>query len=278
MTIATLYPTHPEQLPTLDTAALRRHHLISGLFKEGTVQLTLSHVERMVIGGVLPVAGDVVMEIADPAYSAISLERREFGIVNIGGEGSVSVDGTPFALRARDGLYVGMGVKSLRFASNAGDQPAKFYLVSTPAHASHPTTLITVEMAMPKKMGASETSNARTIFQYVNPALCKSSQLLLGLTALEPGSVWNTMPCHRHGRRSEAYFYFDMAPDSRVFHMMGEPSETRHIVVANEEAVVSPPWSLHSGVGTARYAFIWAMGGENQDYTDMAHIATSELR
>jgi len=278
MTIAVLYPTHPEQLPKLDTAALRRHHLINGLFQPDTVQLTLSHVERLVIGGVLPVSGEVVIGISDPAYSAISLDRREFGVVNIGGEGSVSVDGIPYALRARDGLYVGMGVKALRFASKSGKEPAKFYVVSTPAHASHPTTLITVEMAMPKKMGAPETSNARTIFQYVNPALCKSSQLLLGLTALEPGSVWNTMPCHRHGRRSEAYFYFDMAADSRVFHMMGEPSETRHIVVANEEAVVSPPWSIHSGVGTARYAFIWAMGGENQDYTDMAHIATPELR
>lgn len=278
MAIEIRYPTHPEQLPHLDTAALRRLHLLDELFKLGEARLVLSHVERMLIGGVLPGNGPVVIEAGPGQYTEVALDRREWGIVNIGGAGRVIVDGQTHPLRARDGLYVGMGAVKLEFLSESAQEPARFYLVSTPAHARYETVRIPVEKAMPKRLGGAATSNDRTIYQYVNPAICKSSQLLLGLTELEPGSVWNTMPCHRHNRRSEAYFYFGLAPEHRVFHFMGEPQETRHIVVANEQAVISPPWSIHTGVGTARYSFIWAMGGENQDYGDMAGIAPADMR
>ncbi|MES1196867.1 MAG: 5-dehydro-4-deoxy-D-glucuronate isomerase, partial [Steroidobacter sp.] len=200
------------------------------------------------------------------------------GIVNIGGDGVVIVDGNEYKLRARDGLYVGMGTKDLRFKSNSSASPAKFYLVSTPSHARYDTTLIPVEKAMPKRLGSKETCNDRTIYQYVNPAICKSSQLLMGLTILETGSIWNTMPCHLHERRSEVYFYFDMQPNDRVFHFMGEPSETRHLVVSNDEAVICPSWSIHMGAGTARYSFIWSMAGENQDYADMQAVPLDSLR
>jgi 4-deoxy-L-threo-5-hexosulose-uronate ketol-isomerase len=278
MAIDIRYPTHPEQIPQLDTAALRRLHLLEDLFQPGKARLVLSHVERMLIGGVLPQADPVVIEAGPGQYTEVALDRREWGIVNIGGAGRVIVDGQTHPLKSRDGLYVGMGAVKLEFVSESAQEPARFYLVSTPAHARYETVRIPVEKAMPKRLGGAATSNDRTIYQYVNPAICKSSQLLLGLTELEPGSVWNTMPCHRHNRRSEAYFYFGLAPEHRVFHFMGEPQETRHIVVANEQAVISPPWSIHTGVGTARYSFIWAMGGENQDYGDMAAIAPADMR
>jgi 4-deoxy-L-threo-5-hexosulose-uronate ketol-isomerase len=278
MAIDIRYPTHPEQIPQLDTAALRRLHLLEDLFQPGKARLVLSHVERMLIGGVLPQADPVVIEAGPGLYTEVALDRREWGIVNIGGAGRVIVDGQIHPLKSRDGLYAGMGAMKLEFLSDSAQEPARFYLVSTPAHARYETVRIPVEKAMPKRLGGAATSNDRTIYQYVNPAICKSSQLLLGLTELEPGSVWNTMPCHRHNRRSEAYFYFGLAPEHRVFHFMGEPQETRHIVVANEQAVISPPWSIHTGVGTARYSFIWAMGGENQDYGDMAAIAPADMR
>lgn len=278
MAIEIRYPTHPEQLPQLDTAALRRHHLLEDLFKPGEARLVLSHVERMLIGGVLPQGEPVAIEAGPGQYTEVALDRREWGIVNIGGAGRVGVDGEVHPLRARDGLYVGMGASRLEFSSDSAQDAARFYVVSTPAHARYENVRIPVEKAMPKRLGGAATSNDRTIYQYVNPAICKSSQLLLGLTELEPGSVWNTMPCHRHNRRSEAYFYFGLAAEHRVFHFMGEPQETRHIVVANEQAVISPPWSIHTGVGTARYSFIWAMGGENQDYGDMAGIAPADMR
>ncbi|HVY24431.1 MAG TPA: 5-dehydro-4-deoxy-D-glucuronate isomerase [Steroidobacteraceae bacterium] len=267
-----LHATHPEMIQRLSSADLRRLYLVDNLFQADRATLTLSHVERMMIGGALPVNTRI-----SPGES-LSLARRELGVVNIGGAGSINVDGKDYSLRQRDGLYVGMGTKEVVFASADATHPAKFYFVSTPAHARFDTTLIPVEQAMPKHMGSKETCNDRTIYQYVNPAICKSSQLLMGLTILETGSIWNTMPCHLHERRSEVYFYFDMQPNDRVFHFMGEPAETRHIVIANEQAVVSPPWSIHMGAGTSRYSFIWSMAGENQDYADMQAVPMDTLR
>ncbi|HEX2585510.1 MAG TPA: 5-dehydro-4-deoxy-D-glucuronate isomerase [Steroidobacteraceae bacterium] len=267
-----LHATHPEMIKHLDSADLRRLYLIEDLFQSDKATLTLSHVERMMIGGALPVKSKVTLT------ESLSLARRELGIVNIGGPGTVAVDGKDYAMRQRDGLYVGMGTKDVICSSSDAGNPAKFYFVSTPAHAHFDTTSIPVEQAMPKRMGSKETCNDRTIYQYVNPAICKSSQLLMGLTILETGSIWNTMPCHTHERRSEVYFYFDMQPTDRVFHFMGQPSETRHIVIANEQAVVSPPWSIHMGAGTARYSFIWSMAGENQDYADMQAVPVDTLR
>jgi 4-deoxy-L-threo-5-hexosulose-uronate ketol-isomerase len=261
----------------LNTEDLRRHYLMAEIFAADTLQLTLSHVERLIVGGAMPVQCAVTLD--DTASNTkLSLERRELGVVNVGGPGTVTVDGREYSMDVREGLYVPMGTSSVEFRSRNAAQPARFYLVSSPAHARYETVHIPVSKAMPKRLGSAATSNDRTIFQYVNPAICKSSQLLLGLTSLEPGSIWNTMPCHLHERRSEVYFYFDMQPGDRVFHFMGEPDETRHIVVANEQAVMSPPWSIHMGAGTSRYAFIWAMAGENQDYADVDPVPLESMR
>lgn len=278
MTIDKRHATHPELVPHLDSAALRRHYLVTDLFRADQIALTHSHVERMVIGGVLPVSGAVTLDQVPELANGAFLERRELGIVNIGGAGSVGVDGQSVQLLPREGLYVPSGTRSVVFASSDPATPARFYVVSTPAASRHDLVHITLAKRMPMPMGATATSNERVIYQYVHPEICRSSQLLLGLTALAPGSVWNTMPCHLHERRSEIYFYFDLPPDARVFHMMGQPEETRHLVVANEQAVISPPWSIHTGCGTSNYSFIWAMGGENQDYKDIAGVPMGMLR
>ena len=272
------YSNHPSDAKKYDTAEQRKHFLVESVFLKDEVQLTYSHQDRVVFGGAMPVSRKLSLEAGKEFGTTFFLERRELGVINIGGAGTMTLDGKAYPLGKGDGGYVGMGTKEVSFESSSAADPAKFYLVSSPAHQSYPTVMIALKDANPKKLGSSETSNARTIYQYVHPAVCKSCQLVMGMTILEKGSVWNTMPCHTHERRMEVYLYFDMAAEARVFHFHGQPSETRHLVVANEQAVVSPSWSIHSGVGTGAYTFIWGMAGENQTFDDMDAVAPVDLK
>jgi len=272
------HAAHADAVREFDTTALRRHFLVETIFRPDEVSLTYSHIDRVVIGGAMPVQARLPLESLKPIGARTFLERRELGVINVGGPGRIVVDGAAHDLAKLESLYVGRGAADVLFETADATNPARFYLVSAPAHADHPTRRIAIADAKCIELGASESANVRTIHQVIQPDVCASCQLAMGFTVLEAGSVWNTMPAHRHDRRCEIYFYFDLAPDARVFHLMGSPDETRHVVVANEQAVLSPAWSMHSGVGTRAYAFVWAMAGDNQDYADMDAIAMSDLR
>lgn len=268
----------PRDVKTYDTARLREEFLIQNLFVADEVKMVYSHIDRIITGAATPVTKALTLAAGDELRAEYFLQRREMGIINIGGEGKVTVDGTSYTLRPRDGIYIGRGSRDIRLESTNGDNPAKFYFNSTPAHKEYPTVYIRPEDCVRVELGSLESSNHRTICKYILPGQVESCQLVMGMTSLKPGSVWNTMPCHTHDRRMEVYLYFDLPKDAFVMHFMGEGNETRHIIMRNEEAVISPSWSIHSGAGSQAYTFIWGMCGENQDFDDMDGIATKDLR
>jgi 4-deoxy-L-threo-5-hexosulose-uronate ketol-isomerase len=273
-------PIHSEHAKTLDTAGLRRHFLVEDLFQPDQATLTYSQIDRIIIGGIHPVTQPLrfAPELGKHTGTDFFLQRRELGLINIGGGALVEADGQRWEVGPREALYLGQGIREIAFSSLDAAQPAKLYFNCAPAHTAYPSRKVTLSEASPETLGAPETSNRRTIYKYLVPSVLPTCQLLMGMTQLEPGSLWNTMPCHTHDRRMEVYFYFDMPADGVVFHIMGEPTETRHLVVRNEQAVINPSWSMHSGVGTRAYTFIWGMVGENQVFSDMDHVAMTTLR
>ena len=276
------YSANQRDFKRYTTEEIRGEFLIENLYKKDEVVAVYSHVDRMVTLGCMPVEEVVSISKGIDVWANFGtdyfLERREIGIFNIGGAGKIKADGEVFEMGYKDCLYITKGTKEVTFESNSPDEPAKFYMVSAPAHTSYQTTFIPIEKAAKKPLGSMETSNKRVINQFIHPDVLKTCQLSMGMTVLEPGSVWNTMPAHTHERRMEVYMYFEVPENQVVFHMMGEGTETRHIVMQNEQAVISPSWSIHSGAGTSNYTFIWAMGGENQAFDDMDNIATTDLR
>lgn len=278
----------PKDVKHYDTKRLREEFLIQGLFAADEIKLVYSHIDRIITGAATPVEQELKLTAGDELRAEYFLQRRELGLINIGGEGTVTVDGKEYVVEHKNGMYIGMGAKDISFKSADAKNPAKFYLNSAPAHKSYPTVLIKREgtpedgVVIIKEenkvaLGSLEESNDRVINKYILPGQVESCQLVMGMTALKPGSVWNTMPCHTHDRRMEVYLYFDMPEDAFVMHYMGEPTETRHIVMRNEEAVISPSWSIHAGSGSRAYTFIWGMVGENQEFTDMDAVDNTEI-
>ncbi len=259
------------------TERLREEFHIANLFTKDNVRMVYSHIDRIITAGLMPVRQVLKLEAGKELAAEYFLQRREMGCINVGGKGIICVDGKEYEMNPRDGIYIGMGNKEITFKSVDENAPAKFYVSSCPAHTSYPIVKIDITKAKKVPCGSAEECNKRVINQYIHPEVMKSCQLAMGLTQLESGSNWNTMPCHTHDRRMEVYLYLDMGENDVVFHMMGEPTQTRHIIMHNEEAVISPSWSIHSGVGTKNYSFIWAMCGENQEFTDMDHIETKDL-
>ncbi|MBK5071688.1 5-dehydro-4-deoxy-D-glucuronate isomerase [Budviciaceae bacterium BWR-B9] len=271
---------HSDHAKKLDTTELRREFLIEKIFEADQYTMTYSHIDRIIVGGIMPVSKSVTIgtEVGKQLGVSYFLERREFGAINIGGAGIITVDGTRYEVGNEEAIYIGKGAKEVIFNSVDAAKPAKFYYNCAPAHMAYPTKLITRADVTPMTVGSPETSNLRTINKYLIPEVVETCQLSMGLTKLAEGSLWNTMPTHTHERRMEAYFYFNIDEENAVFHMMGQPQETRHILVHNEQAVLSPSWSIHSGVGTKNYTFIWGMIGENQTYDDMDHVKIKDIR
>ena len=272
------YTADPNRFTRMNTQEIRENFLVDSLFTPDSIPMVYCDVDRTIIGSAVPAKKPLTLESAPELRAETFCERRELGVINIGGAGTINVDGTEYVMDARDGLYVGRGSKAITFASDDAKQPARYYLLSYPAHAAYPTAHVKESEAEPVHLGSVETSNKRTIYKLIHPAGAKSCQLVMGFTVLEPGCVWNTMPPHTHERRMEVYLYFDVPEDVRVFHLMGQPAETRHLVVANGQAVISPSWSIHSGAGTGAYTFCWGMGGENQAFDDMDHVQIGDLR
>lgn len=272
LTVETRHAIDPATAKTFDTEALRKHFHVGEMFQDGQIRLIYTHYDRMIIGGAVPGTGSLVLDHVAECGTPTILERREMVIVNIGEPGKVSAD-AEYEMGRGDMLYLGMGAGKVTF-SGAG----RFYILSAPAHQTYPSRLVKIAEAATVDLGSSETSNARTIYQFIHPDVMKACQLVVGMTKLQPGSVWNTMPAHLHDRRMEAYLYIDLPEDQRVIHLMGKSDETRHMVLKNEEGAISPPWSIHSGAGTSAYTFIWAMAGDNVDYRDVEMVAMGDLR
>ncbi|MDF2587529.1 MAG: 4-deoxy-L-threo-5-hexosulose-uronate ketol-isomerase [Anaerocolumna sp.] len=267
----------PKDVKHYTTDRLREEFLIQNLFVSGETKTIYSHIDRIIVGAAVPIL-PLTLTAGDEIRAEYFLQRREMGIINVGGKGFVTVDGTKYEMEYKDGMYIGMGAKDITFESFDSEQPAKFYFNSAPAHKTYPTVHIKPENCISVELGSLEQSNHRVIRKYILPGQVESCQLVMGMTSLKPGSVWNTIPCHTHDRRMEVYLYFEMPKDALVFHYMGEPNETRHIVMRNEEAVISPSWSIHAGSGTQAYTFIWGMVGENQDFDDMDKANMDILR
>ena len=276
------YSANPNDVKRYTTEELRKEFLITDLYQPDTVQATYSHVDRMVVMGIMPVHETVPIDKGIDVWANFGteyfFERREAGIFNLGGKGAIEVDGERYELGYEDCLYITKGAKKVTFSSDKADEPAKFYLASTPAHTSYKTTLLTYEKANHRPCGEDENANKRVINQFIHPDVLPTCQISMGLTQLAPGSVWNTMPSHTHERRMEVYTYFEIPENHVVMHFMGQPQQTRHLVMQNFDAVISPSWSIHSGCGTSNYTFIWAMGGENQAFDDMDNINSPDLR
>lgn len=272
------FQNSPRETSQMNTQELRDNFLVQNLMQPDKIELVYSHFDRMIIGGVVPVSSVIYLPNEDELKASFFLERREMGIINVGGKGNVKADGSEYELDKLECLYLGKGTREVGFISNDPASPAKFYLLSVPAHQSYPNKKMTKSEASPVNLGDIITSNKRTIYKYIHNDGIQSCQLVMGLTTLEAGSVWNSVPPHTHTRRMEAYYYFDIDPAQRAFHFMGEPHETRHLVVANDEAAIAAPWSMHFGVGTANYSFIWGMAGENKEFTDMDPKPISDIK
>lgn len=274
----TRYSHSPQDIRNFSTEDLRREFLVEEIFVPGEIKLTYTHDDRQIFGGVTPTNKKLEIVLNKELGVDYFLERRELGVINIGGEGKITIDGQVFDMKKQDGFYIGKETKEVIFESVNESNPAKFYVVSTPAHKVYPNVKISIDKITPREMGDDLSMNKRKIYQYIHPDICESCQLQMGYTILEEGNSWNTMPCHTHERRMETYLYFDMEEDTRVFHFMGLPSETKHLVMKSEQATISPSWSIHSGVATKNYSFIWAMCGENITYDDMDFVEMDQLK